>query len=687
MEVLISSIYNKIVQRTFLLPFLAFIFTTILVFTLWDKSVEDYQVWAKQQIQQTGEISSEKFTTIITEEIVKVANLKHRLEFTEGRYHEFWDLDANRVIEQSQAIRFIEWIDSSMIIKKINPLKGNESALNLDISKIAYRNTDWLLHSKDSTINITPWSELTQGGKAFLVDIPTYYNNKFQGTVTAGMDFTYDFTDFANQLKDYAIEIYDNKGTLIYNHNMQNKAKTDPSFIYKQQLDVKRLNNYYWHLNLYPTNDLLFFTNKRTFINYTLIFGIILAFLISMLIYFYLKALEATKRVLNINKKLAAVNKHLNLQKLKAENASKSKTDFLSNMSHEIRTPLHAILGFIQILKSSNLGTKEQEYIAHMDNSSNNLLAIVNDILEIHKIESGKMILNKKIFSPVIQLQILSNTYEYHFKEKGLGLSLNIIKHNNHNVLSDLSKYNQIITNILKNALKFTTNGGIEIFYEEEKIDDKLRIIIRIKDSGIGISQNKLKAIFNRFTQIENSLKKQHEGSGLGLAISKEFAELLGGSISVKSALNEGSEFTFTALLPISEEDSFTIKETYENLKLPHLKVLVVDDNQVNVLVLKKLLEDVDIQVDAVSNGQLAIDKFRSNTYNLLLMDIHMPEMDGYEATEIIRQEDSEVIIIGLSANVTSTAIQKALDSGMTNYITKPFTKERLYKLILTYLS
>lgn len=687
MKINMSQIYDAVLQRIFVLPILALTSIAVLVITIWDKSIDDYQVWVKQQIQLTGELTTQEFIAHINKEIVQLENLKNRLEFTNGDYHKYWDKEVNTILKQSDAIKFVEWIDSSMVIRKIHPLKGNEAALNLDISKIDYRKKEWESHSIDSSINVTPWSKMTQGGYAFLIDIPAYYNNTFQGTASAGMDFTNSFNTFSTSLKDYAIELRDNKGVLFYEYNTKNRALIDDSFVYKSDLTIDYLDKQFWSLKLYPTNELLFFTNKRAFINYMLLFGIILSLLISMLIYFYLKALRETKRALSINKKLANVNFRLNKQKQKAEQASKAKTDFLSNMSHEIRTPLHAILGFIQVLKSSNLKESDKEYVALMDKSSNNLLAIVNDILEIHKIESGNIILEKHLFCPSEKLKELIDTYEYHFKQKGLYINLSFLNNESYSVISDMNKYSQIITNLLKNALKFTVNGGVEVTYNEEKIEEKLSIKIQVKDSGIGISKSKLKTIFDRFTQIESSLKKEYEGSGLGLAISKDFAELLNGSITVDSFENKGSVFTFTGIMEISEKQSYQFGETYENFKLPNINVLVVDDNKINVTVLRKLLEDIDIHVDSVENGQLALDRFKENKYNLILMDIHMPKMDGYEATQIIRKQDSDVIIIGLSANVTSTAIQKALDSGMNNYITKPFTKERLYRLIATYFT
>ncbi|MFC4722298.1 response regulator [Geojedonia litorea] len=644
-------------------------------------------VWVKEQITQTGNLATQEFQSIVRSDIARLENLKKRLEFTDGEYYLNWEQDATMLIEQNASFKFLEWIDSSMIIRKINPLKGNEAALNLDVSKVAYRKDEWIKHSLDSTTNITQWAKLTQGGYAFLVDVPVYFKDRFQGTITAGMDFTEHFNKFATPLKDYSIELRDNEGTLFYEFNPLNKNTSNKNLIYETSFFTDISDRQGWSFKLYPTDKLLL-AERLSFINFALGIGILLSLLISLLIYFYLRAKKETKRALDSNIKLSKANEKLEKERKKAEKASKAKTEFLSNMSHEIRTPLHAILGFIQVLKQGDLNATDQSYIDLMDKSSNNLLSIVNDILEIDKIESGNVILEDTYFNPAQKIKDLLEIYKFHFSEKNLYIHTNFQEPYGINVMGDQNKFSQIVINILKNALKFTTEGGIKVEYSEVKIKNHLKVNVSIEDTGIGIPKNKLNTIFNRFTQIDGSLKKQHEGSGLGLAISKDLAALLGGTISAKSILNQGSIFEISVLLKITEnQNKFNISETFNNINLSHLHVLIVDDNKINVIVLKKLLEDLSIKVDIAYNGKIAVEKVESNNYQLVLMDIHMPEMDGFEATTIIRKLNTDLIIFGLSANVTTQAISKALDCGMNNYLTKPFTKERLYKLLLTYFS
>ena len=672
-------------KNILILPIIIFFGLSTVACFIWEKSIGDYQIRVKEQIQLTGNISTKEFIKTINKEVQRLENLKTRLEVSNGRFHNYWAKETNMILSQSQTIKFIEWIDTTMVITKITPLKGNENALGLDISKIDYRKNDWVKHTTNKTINITSWSKMTQGGDAFLIDIPTYYNNKLQGTVSAGMDFTTSFNEFTSGLENYCIELIDDNGTPFYTYNLANKANVGDEYTFTNTLEADKLKGQNWELRLYPTNELLSSTNETAFINYTLIFGVALSFMLSLLIYFYHKSLKETQRALEGNTRLANLNLRLKKEKKKAEDASKAKTDFLSNMSHEIRTPLHAILGFLQILKQSEFNDREKEYINLMGKSSKSLLAIVNDILEIHKIESGTVTLEETAFIPLKKVREITDTFQLQFIDKGLYLKTDFIKNGGIKVKGDKNKFSQVVTNILKNALKFTPKGGIDITYCEHILDDRLNVRVVVKDTGVGIPNNKLNSIFKRFIQIDSSLKKQHEGSGLGLAISKEFAELLNGDITVESSENEGSTFVFTAMFKICENQENIVKKPLDSLSLSHLNILVVDDNKINVIVLRKLLEEVNINVDVANNGLEALKKTKVNDYHIIFMDIHMPEMDGYEATQNIRKVNDQVVIIGLSANVTTDAIEKAMKSGMTNYLTKPFVKERLYKLINMY--
>tara|TARA_R110002050_G_scaffold273113_1_gene417029 strand:- start:18921 stop:20975 length:2055 start_codon:yes stop_codon:yes gene_type:complete len=676
--------FNKLNKKLILLPLASFVITVLIVITVWDIALNTNNQLIEENVFQAGNLISKEFKNIIKADIARLQNLKNRIEFTNGVYIDHWEKDASMLLEQNPSFKFLEWIDSTMVIRKITPLVGNENAINLDISKILYRRDEWLKHSKDSTVNITPWSKLTQGGSAFLVDVPVYFQNNFQGTITGGMDFKENFNKLTTSLENqYTIELWDHKKTLFYDLNKSNKLKTKHKFIFEDTILVDALDNQKWLLKVSPSNDLLIY-QAQIITHIALIVALILCFLISSLIYFYLRAKEGTELALGSNFELLKTNEKLNRERNRAEKASLAKTEFLSNMSHEIRTPLHAILGFIELLKSSKLNKTDKEYLTLMEKSSSNLLNIVNDILDIEKIESGKIELSEVHFNPSEKIQELIEVNQFIFLKKNLFLKANFNNSHSMSVIGDEGKLIQIVYNIIKNGLKFTEFGGVTLTYNETIVqENQLRVIITIQDTGIGIPKDRINTIFERFTQVENSIKKQYEGSGLGLSISEIFINMIGGKISVKSTPNVGTEFQFDALFPIAIKQKKDINLfDKKNINFSDLDILIVDDNNLNIIVLKKFLENVGIKPDTAKNGKIALEKFKEKTYQLIFMDIHMPEMDGWETTKEIRKTNNDVIIFGLSANVTTEAIDKALENGMNNYISKPFKKEHIYKLL-----
>ncbi|WP_417558873.1 ATP-binding protein [Mesoflavibacter zeaxanthinifaciens] len=675
--------FKTLNKKIVIFPLATFLVITLIVITAWQETLNNNKDLVKENVLQNGKLISKEFKNIFKADVARLENLKNRIEFTNGLYLDYWEKDATMLLEQNQSFKFLEWIDSAMVIRKINPLKGNQKAINLDISKIEYRRDEWIQHSKDSSVNITPWAKLTQGGNAFLVDVPVYFQNKFQGTITSGMNFKDNFDKLAKNLNNHlSIQLFDHNNTLFYELNKDSKTTND--IIFLDSILVDKLDNQKWKLQV-TANKNLFTANGRYITNITLIIGLVLSFLISLLIYFYQRARAERKLVLKSNKELLQTNKQLNIERKKAEKASLAKTEFLSNMSHEIRTPLHAILGFIDLLKDSNLKKSDKEYLNLMSKSSSNLLNIVNDILDIDKIESGKLELTQVKFNPYQKIIELIEVNQFLFIQKDLYLKGQYKNIQNKLVLGDESKFIQVVNNILKNGLKFTNNGGVTLTYNEEITNDnKLQVNISIEDTGIGIPKDRLNTIFERFTQLENSVKKQYEGSGLGLAICKIFIKMMGGEISVESTPNKGTTFNFYLkypILDIQKEENVKF-ENQKDINLKNLNVLIIDDNKLNIIVLKKILEDFGVKADSANNGKVGLKKFKEKNYQLIFMDIHMPEMDGWETTKKIRELNKDVIIFGLSANVTTEAIDKALESGMNNYLSKPFKKEHLYKLL-----
>lgn len=674
----------KIPKKEIIYPFSAFVLLMIVVVALWKNSLESNRQLLKKDIEVNGQIQSQGFLSSGQKSIIVLENLMERLEMTNGDYFEYWEEDARLILKEDQSFKFVEWIDSSLVVQRIVPHKGNEAIVGRSLSNHPRRD-EWLRHVRDSTTNLTSWIPLIQGGSSILLDVPVFFGGKFQGTITAGMDFTTTFDMLSAGMDDYSIEIKDDKGTTFYKLNDPSPSDFSDDLVYVRSYEVDEDDKQVWTFYLMPRNkDVLAERNKSS--SSILMFGILISLLMSLLTYFYQSSRNENTRFRELNIKLRVANRSLREERTKAEKASKAKTEFVSNMSHEIRTPLNAIMGFIEVLKESKIDSSLHEYLSLMDVSSKKLLLLVNDILEIDKIESGQISFKKDIFSPADELQNIISIYRPSIEAKGLYANLDIVSDSKTHVIADIGKFGQILTNLLRNALKFTDQGGIDITYEETIQNSDLNITIGIRDTGIGIPKSKLKTIFDRFTQIDSGITKRHEGSGLGLYITYLLIELLEGHIEVDSTENVGTEFKISLRFPITEMQPEVDAPISDSIDLTGFKVLIVDDNKVNVVVLKKTLDAFGINTYWVGNGKEAVKAVAENQYDLVFMDIHMPEMDGFEATEEIRKTQKDLVIIGFSADVTKETIQGAKEVGMNDYFTKPITFDKLRQNLSKYL-
>lgn len=365
------------------------------------------------------------------------------------------------------------------------------------------------------------------------------------------------------------------------------------------------------------------------------------------------------------------------LAKQAAENSQKAKEQFLANMSHEIRTPMSGILGMSKLLNGANLSGKHKEYLKSIQTSATNLLVIINDILDLSKIEAGKLTFETIGFRMEDIVKISKETVNYLAIEKDLFITLNIDERLKKMVLiGDPTRLTQILTNLLNNAIKFTNYGEIKV---ETKIHYEsgtgINIEFTVSDTGIGIPEEKLHSIFEIFNQADISTTRKFGGTGLGLSICKKLVELQHGEISVQSTVNKGTCFTFHIPFIIgTENDIPAVEETFSNEGLKGINILLVEDHIVNQVYATSILEDQEIHVDLAENGKEAIDKLRLKNYDLILMDMQMPVMGGIEATQIIRKELNLVTpIIALTANAISGESDKCLNAGMNDFVSKPF--------------
>jgi PAS domain S-box-containing protein len=368
-----------------------------------------------------------------------------------------------------------------------------------------------------------------------------------------------------------------------------------------------------------------------------------------------------------------------------AQEAVKSKQQFLSNMSHEIRTPMNAIIGFTKVILKTDLSEKQREYLNAIKTSGDALIVLINDILDLAKVDAGKMSFEKIPFRLSSSISSMLHLFELKIFEKNLQLITEYDKRIPEVLMGDSVRLHQIILNLVSNAVKFTDQGSIKVAVELISENDKnVSVQFMVKDTGIGIADSKKETIFDDFQQASSGTSRIYGGTGLGLAIVKKLIEAQDGNITLESEISKGSSFTFTLVFEkTTSEPSFEeILELDEDNK--NIKVLIVEDILLNQLLMKTLLDDFGFERDIADNGLIAIEKLQSKSYDIILMDLQMPEMNGFEATEYIRNTmNSKIPIIALTADVTTTDLARCTEVGMNDYIAKPVNERILYSKII----
>ena len=422
----------------------------------------------------------------------------------------------------------------------------------------------------------------------------------------------------------------------------------------------------------------------------------------------YVKKIDGTRMAVVGTRDIDSLIKKERMQeeKLKkayaaAENANKAKTEFLNNMSHDIRTPMNVILGYNQLMKSQLTEPKQFDYQKKIEQSGKLLLSIINNVLDMARIESGKMKVdeNYEVVGEIID-EIIS-TFSSKAKEKEIHLS-GSIQVTHRNVLCDGTKIREIYVNLVSNAIKYTQRGGnVTITVEEMPCEKEGYIKIKgeVEDTGIGMSKEYLPTLFEPFSREHNTTIGKVGGTGLGMSVVKRMIDLMGGSIEVKSELGKGTVFTFTLMHKIADEKYYCQKmetadapDMKENLRGKH--VLLAEDNDLNAEIAIAVLEETGLIIERVEDGIQCVNRIEqmpSGTYDLILMDIQMPNMDGYKATQCIRHLDdkkkAEIPIIAMTANAFAEDVQAALNAGMNEHVAKPIDVEKLEEVILSVLN
>ena len=383
------------------------------------------------------------------------------------------------------------------------------------------------------------------------------------------------------------------------------------------------------------------------------------------------------------------LEKELEKALIKAEQATKAQEMFLANMSHEIRTPLNVIIGMVRELNKEQLNDRQRGFLKHSETSTLHLLTIVNNILDMSKIQAGEFELDLREFSIASVAADVNSILHSRATDKRLDFRLNISKELKPALIGDPGRLRQILINLLGNAIKFTDAGHVELNVTViNTTSDNQQLLFEVIDSGIGISADFLHKLFDKFTQEESSSNRRYEGSGLGMSITKELVQLMGGNIEAKSKKGLGTQIRFELNLPVGDETKLAVqtikisKNSFEGIK-----ILLVEDNEMNRFIALQSLKITGCQITEATNGLEAIEKLKEDAFDIILMDIQMPKMNGVEATEFIRLElNKEIPIIALTANAFKNDIDLYLSIGMTDYLIKPYKEEDLYRVVDKYV-
>ena len=525
-------------------------------------------------------------------------------------------------------------------------------------------------------------------------------------------------TRFLNSQKNIHLQIYEDdtlvpKALLFDSH--KNKIESKKETKIRTQIIPVDFNNKKWTLVLSQSSKSTFFFSTQVLL--ISIGGMTISVLLSALSYTLLitkkraktiaerlsldlliknqeyermnKSLNKNYKKLIVSKeKLKETNVELEKAKIKAEESDKLKSAFLANMSHEIRTPMNGIMGFAELLKSGNLSPEENKnYIEIIQKSGTRLLSIINDIVDISKIEAGQMKVSYSTTNVDEQMQYIHTFFEHEAQDKGIQLLLKKSSDNEETIIStDREKLYAILINLVKNAIKYTVKGTIEFGYE--KRDNQIEFFV--KDTGIGISKDRQKAVFERFIQADFNDKMARQGAGLGLAIAKAYVELLGGKIWVESEIGKGSEFYFSIPDAIQFKGNDLAQQIIsipkEPCEIKNLKILVTEDDNISRTLILKVLEEFGNEILIAQTGLEAVEICQKNSdLDLILMDIQMPQMNGYEATKEIRKFNKEVIILAQTAYALEGDKAKTIAVGCNGYISKPIKKEELSNLLQHY--
>jgi len=587
--------------------------------------------------------------------------------------------------------------DPIIYVKLISPEEKNKKAIGFNVFSNQDRKKTLLAAEFSFQPKATPIIQLVQSenkAPAYLMFFPVFKGNKELIGYATGVFLAENMLRKAlgsEGKRRFDYELYEqHKSSWFSSNNNSSVLRTDKL---AENLTFQ-LAGQVWELYLRTNQEFFRQQQSQSYLLLFILEFVIVAFIILLMLMMNSRQVELEILVAERTESLKMM-----VQKAKAANSEKSR--FLANMSHEIRTPMNAVIGFSSLARLSDDERVIQQYLEKIEMSSDLLLNIVNDILDISKIEAGKLILSHELFDMNTSCHRINSLFQTQAEEKGLTWTLenNVPKLLYFN--GDQVRFEQILVNLCSNALKFTRQGDISITINVKVINEiHNEIVVRVKDSGIGISQDDQKKLFSAFTQADDSTSKKFGGTGLGLALSKELSRLMQGDITINSAEGEGAEFIFRCKIETSKKvpavihdiakhamdkkKQLSLDPLIECSDVENLRILVAEDNEINQLVIGAILKNLGITAVIVDNGLKAVERVQEEIFDVVLMDCQMPILDGYQATLKIRQIEAfkTLPIFALTADVTVEGKNRAKEVGFTGHLTKPILVDKLLKAL-----
>jgi len=577
--------------------------------------------------------------------------------------------------------------DPLVIITYIAPLSENQSAIGFNLNSRKDRRETLLdprIKNRPVGTKIIQLVQTQRPEPAYLLFSPVYQQNNEIASIKGYATGVFLVKNILAQSltkaqnKMFNITIYEANAINPFYSNVENKPTKS------NKLTTIEINfaGQTWLVDLAIKDEFLpHQTNNMTL--FLLILQVIVSSLILLiLLLFNHQHLALSRLVAERTRSLVKAKQHSDL-------ANQAKSRFLANMSHEIRTPLNAVIGFSTLAKNEDSPETLSDYLNKINLASNSLLSLINDVLDISKIESQKLTLEVAPFDLNALLARISSMFEQSAEQKGINWKVDNQLPTDIWFEGDVMRIEQILLNLCSNAIKFTYEGEVSISaYSKEIADKRHQITLAIRDSGIGIAASEQSKLFDAFTQADSSTSRKFGGTGLGLAIAKELSLLMSGDIKVQSEPGKGSTFTLSVELNTCAVQQVTTKHTQQHVDLSKLKILVAEDNSVNQLVIKAMLSSLGITPTLVENGELAVEQVKINDFDLVLMDCQMPVMDGYQATALIRKTKSaeQLPVIALTADVMPEDKANALAIGFNEHLAKPLELDKLTQCLSQYI-